>query len=164
MGPFYGNGNNDWNTGIITLFTEATPMSMNALQYKNFLWCVVFLVRDVLGLKKEFRAKPLYIAGRMFAIVHRNGTLVDYPPLHTHHAHIYPDSAHRMDMSILPAAMREPWRPKEDRIPHHVLIQAHGDTICKDEDGGRLFYCPLGDLALMMVFCGRTRLLAGSVT
>ena len=93
---------------------------------------------DVLGLAEEFHSKPLYVVGRMFATVYPNGSLVDYPPLHTHHAHVYPDRVKRMEHNVLTPEMRKRLNVDKENFAHHVLIQAHGDTICKDEDGGTL--------------------------
>ena len=83
-------------------------------------------------MKAVLKDKRVFIRGRMFAPVHANGTLINFPPLHIHHAHILPYSHKRLEKKILPQGV------SSIRIGnHHVLVQAHGDTICKDEEGGK---------------------------
>ena len=90
---------------------------------------------DVFNFEKEMHGKTFYVVGRMFATVHANGSFITYPPLHTHHAHVYPKSSREI-AKVLPVELARRYGifdPNE----HHVLIQAHGDTICKEEDGGK---------------------------
>lgn len=79
--------------------------------------------------------RVVYVRGRMFAPVYANGTLVNYPPLHIHHAHILPYAHKKLSKKIMPSGGRGFWR--ETIGNHHVLVQAHGDTICQDDEGGK---------------------------
>ena len=89
---------------------------------------------DVLNFSHDMHGKTFYVVGRMIANVRRDGSLLGHPPLHTHHAYVYPDSSHVL-RKVLPTELTRRYGLPDSRR-HHVLIQAYGDTICKDEDGG----------------------------
>ena len=84
---------------------------------------------------KVLKDKTIYVLGRMFAAVDADGNKFNYPPLHTHHAHIYPYAMGDLGKRTIPPSMRDVF---VDRREHHVLIQAHGDAICKKEEGGEV--------------------------
>ena len=94
------------------------------------------LVSSSTGFEEETKGKVMYVVGKMFAPIHANGSIIDYPPLHIHHAHVYPFKHDEMNLRNVPKAVRE------DPIykswgSHHVLLQAHGDSACKADEGGK---------------------------
>lgn len=80
------------------------------------------------------RNRTIFIIGRMFATVDAAGKKFNYPPLHTHHAHVYPYTIAELGRRTIPKNMRSIIL---DRSEHHVLLQAHGDAICKEHEGGK---------------------------
>uniref|UniRef100_A0A7S3LPI7 Uncharacterized protein n=1 Tax=Aplanochytrium stocchinoi TaxID=215587 RepID=A0A7S3LPI7_9STRA len=90
-------------------------------------------------MSKVTSGSTMYVVGTFFGVVHRDGIVIDYPPLHIHHAHIHPYK--QMDKRIHVESM--PFQG----IEHHVMIQTHGDGECKSELGGadcNLHQLPVG--------------------
>uniref|UniRef100_A0A6S8BB04 Uncharacterized protein n=2 Tax=Aplanochytrium stocchinoi TaxID=215587 RepID=A0A6S8BB04_9STRA len=102
QGPFFGTGSLDWTQ--------------------------IQFVDDVANVASEFTNKTIYVIGTFFGTVLRDGSVIDYPPLHIHHAHVHP--YRRMGERIHVKSM-----PFEN-IEHHVMIQTHGDGGCKSKLGG----------------------------
>ena len=102
MGRFYGTGGYDWTS--------------------------TYTIYDVGNLKESTRGHDLAFVGGMAAPIYPNGTLVGYPPLHIHHAHVFPygdmdERKQKINGSVADY--------------HHVLFQSHGDTECHSNEGGR---------------------------
>lgn len=70
------------------------------------------------------------IGGGFFPIDGKTNQVIGYPPIHIHHAHLYAygDIEERFNKTL------NRYQDKSDS--HHVLIQAHGDSECKPEQGG----------------------------
>ena len=84
-------------------------------------------VRAEGSLEEATKGRDVAFVGGMAAPVYANGTLVAYPPLHIHHAHVFPygdmdERSQKINGSI---------------VDHHdILFQSHGDTECHAEEGG----------------------------
>lgn len=63
--------------------------------------------------------------GGMVAPVFANGTIIGHPPLHMHHAHIFPYGDKKERIKKIKGAYH-----------HDLFFQSHGDSQCKDEEGG----------------------------
>lgn len=103
-GPFLGNGGYDWRS---------------------------FVFLDVAQLSKVTRGKVVYVVGGMYAPVDGEGNILGHPPLHVHHAHLYPyGSEEEVGRKIRHTA-------DDVSLDHHdVLLQTHGDSECAEAEGG----------------------------
>jgi hypothetical protein len=100
VGPFTGRGGMDWtSTGYM----------------------------DVAGLQSELAGRSVSLVGGMLAPVHANGTVIGYPPLHIHHAHLYPFGNEKERHARIAGSFRD---------DHDVVFQSHGDSECLAELGG----------------------------
>jgi len=90
---------------------------------------IVGHVDDFAGLSGQIRDKTVYVVGKFWSPVNADGSIVGYPPIHIHHAHVYPYDYDEMQTKIGNQYVR-------DMFHHHVLVQSHGDSECKFEEGG----------------------------
>lgn len=79
------------------------------------------------------RSKTIFVLGSLFAAVTEDGKFLKYPPIHVHHYHLYPYSKRQRRAMVMSPEVRYGFF---DRTDHNVISQAHGDTICKDSEGG----------------------------
>ena len=96
----------------------------------DYDWTQVFL-QDVGHLSQMTKGKVVYVVGGMFAPVDVNGTVIGYPPLHIHHAHLFPYGTRE---EIKEKIKHGPKDASPDQ--HDVLIQSHGDSECALAQGG----------------------------
>ena len=147
QGPFHGFGNFDWNA--------------------------VDGIKDIAGLSKKWKnGDDVHVTSGLIAPIREN-EFISLPPLHVHHAHVYPADLVPSDDESVPYTDYEwslpPGVPLERRkVPddpqeyvvlkgkkqrhdfadmHHILFQSHGDWKCLSHDGGEeclLYTLPAG--------------------
>ena len=102
VGEFYGTGGYDWTS--------------------------CDRINDIGALKEQIKGRDAAYVGGMFAPVYANGTIIGFPPLHIHHAHVFPygDVEERIGKI----------KDDGDGDQHHVMLQSHGDTECQKDEGG----------------------------
>merc|ERR1711871_493032 len=61
-----------------------------------------------------------FVTATVFAPTHSNGTVLPFPPIHVHHAHV----------------RREPLDP----VSNSLFLQTHGDSSCLVDEGGHRCY------------------------
>ena len=83
--------------------------------------------------KGSMKDKTMFVLGSLFTAVDENGNPLKYPPVHVHHYHLYPYSKRQRRAMVMSPEVKYAFY---DRTDHNVISQAHGDTICKDEEGG----------------------------
>mmetsp|Transcript_20667 Transcript_20667/g.45118 ORF Transcript_20667/g.45118 Transcript_20667/m.45118 type:complete len:592 (+) Transcript_20667:43-1818(+) len=83
--------------------------------------------QDQARLKSHFNNRQVYAVGGMFAPVFGNGTIIGHPPIHIHHAHMFPYGSERERLRKIRGSNND---------AHDVLFQAHGDSECQKADGG----------------------------
>lgn len=99
-GPFNGTGGYDWSLPSI---------------------------QDIGGLKDQLLEHDLSFVGGLAAPIHTNGTIISNPPIHIHHALVFPYGD---------------WEERGRKIfgsaadHHDFFFQSHGDSECLEEDGG----------------------------
>lgn len=103
FGPFYSRGGTDW--------------SVTQLQG----------VSNLGNLTEYMKNRTINFFAGMLVPVHVNGTIIGYPPLHIHHAHVYAYGDRKERRKKIPV-------PQLDG--HQLIFQSHGDTYCQDSDGG----------------------------
>lgn len=87
----------------------------------------VMTPKSVGDLTKRLLDKSWAFVGGLAAPVYPNGTLIGYPPVHSHHTHVYPIQDHK-------ERGRKVHGSTDDH--HNLLLQTHGDTECLEEGGG----------------------------
>lgn len=101
IGPFAGTGGYDWSV----------PQEL----------------LDVGMLKDRMNGKNWTLVGGMVAPITPNGTIIGYPPIHIHHAHIFPIGNAKERGKKIHGSFGD---------HHDVVWQAHGDSQCLEEEGG----------------------------
>ena len=110
-------------------------------------WSAVRNLEDVGGLQNRMNGKSVAFVGGMAAPIYANGTIIGYPPLHIHHAH------------ILPYADKD---ERQEKIHgsfadhHDILHQSHGDTECHAEEGGLACLLTVLDPGMVRVVANAT--------
>ena len=112
--------------GVTISIERAGPL----VTHGDYDWTQIFL-QDVGHLSDMTKGKVVYVVGGMFAPVDINGTILGYPPLHIHHAHLFPYGTRD---ELREKIRHGPEDPSPDQ--HDVLIQSHGDSECARAEGG----------------------------
>lgn len=105
-------------------------------------WTSLAGMPNVGGLRESMRGRTMAFWGGLVAPVDRNGTLVGYPPLHIHHAHIYPYGDRWERGQKIAGSYRD---------HHDLLLQAHGDSECLAADGGMACLLTMMDPGMVRV-------------
>lgn len=103
------------------------------------VYCLVYSQR---GFEEITKNRAVYLIGRMFAPVYADGAIIEYPPLHIHHAHVYPFKNEEMEHKNVPKKANNAPSQGRYQSQHHVLLQAHGDSSCKPREGGNSYASP----------------------
>eukprot|EP00586_Coscinodiscus_wailesii_P005029 CAMPEP_0172486432 /NCGR_PEP_ID=MMETSP1066-20121228/15027_1 /TAXON_ID=671091 /ORGANISM="Coscinodiscus wailesii, Strain CCMP2513" /LENGTH=623 /DNA_ID=CAMNT_0013252401 /DNA_START=113 /DNA_END=1981 /DNA_ORIENTATION=+ len=94
----------------------------------GYSWTSQFGARNMANLTSFFFENPSgSIVGGMAVPVLANGTIIGHPPLHIHHAHVYPYGNVEERCNRIPGLCAD---------GHHLVVQSHGETECAADQGG----------------------------
>ena len=86
------------------------------------------------GMTHVTKDKTVYMLGRLIAPVYKNGTLLSYPPVNSHHAHSAPYDSHEMVKRNIPSRTAAFTRYSAS---NNILAAGYTDGLCHEDEGGK---------------------------
>eukprot|EP00939_MAST-03C_sp_MAST-3C-sp1_P004189 g4189.t1 len=135
IGPFYGRGHSDWNS-IGRTWKDVGGLLRDGLWKKKKTKGKNASSSAKAGVDRHELERDVYILGGLIAPMDLTGDFVPYPPLHIHHAHVYPDDPMEMARHMMDSGFVSQESMYAYGDSHHIIIQAHGDSHCLEDEGG----------------------------